>query len=71
MSPMTALPITRKAVPWNAVKILNMKKDARFGESAVPMLNAVKSVALATDTCVGIISVCRRIFGDSGAVSVC
>ena len=47
---MTALPMTRNAVPWNAVKILKTKKAARFGASAVPIEKAVKSVALATDT---------------------
>lgn len=49
---MTALPMTRNAVPWKAVKILKTKKDARLGASAVPIEKAVKSVALATETCV-------------------
>jgi hypothetical protein len=43
--------MTRNAVPWKAVKILNTKNDARFGASAVPILKPVNSVALATDTC--------------------
>jgi len=47
---MTAEPITKNAVPWKAVRILNTKNDARFGARAVPMENAVNSVALATDT---------------------
>lgn len=48
---MTALPMTKNAVPWKAVKILNTKKDARLGARAVPIEKAVKRVALATDTC--------------------
>jgi hypothetical protein len=48
---MTALPMTRNAVPWKAVKILKMKKDARFGARAVPILKPVNNVALATETC--------------------
>lgn len=47
---MTALPMTRKDVPWKAVKILKMKKDAKLGARAVPIEKAVKSAALATDT---------------------
>lgn len=43
--------MTKKAVPWNAVKILKTKKDTKSGAKAVPIENAVKSVALATDTC--------------------
>jgi hypothetical protein len=58
MSPMTALPMTRNAVPWKAVKILNTKKAAKFGAKAVPILKPVKSVALATDTCSSCISLC-------------
>lgn len=56
MSPMTALPVTRNAVPWNAVKILKTKNAARFGDNAVPMLNAVNSIALPTETCSSTIS---------------
>jgi hypothetical protein len=51
MSPITALPMTRNAVPWKAVKILKTKKDAKFGAKAVPILKPVNSVALATETC--------------------
>ena len=58
MSPMTALPMTKKAVPWKAVKILKMKNATRLGASAVPTLNAVNSVALATDTYISVISLC-------------
>jgi hypothetical protein len=47
---MTADPMTRKAVPWNAVRILKTKKAARLGLSAVPMLNAVNNAALTTLT---------------------
>jgi hypothetical protein len=47
---MTALPMTRNAVPWKAVKILKTKNDARLGAKAVPMLKPVNNVALATDT---------------------
>ena len=50
ISPMTAEPMTRKAVPWNAVKILKTKNEAKLGAKAVPMENAVKRVALATLT---------------------
>jgi hypothetical protein len=48
---MTALPMTKNAVPWNAVRILKTKKAARFGARAVPIEKAVNSVALATETC--------------------
>jgi hypothetical protein len=51
MSPMTALPMTRNAVPWKAVRILKTKKDARLGAKAVPIEKAVNSIALATETC--------------------
>ena len=51
MSPMTALPMTRNAVPWKAVRILKTKNDARLGARAVPIEKAVNSVALATETC--------------------
>jgi hypothetical protein len=57
MSPMTALPITRNAVPWKAVKILKTKKDAKFGARAVPMLKAVNSAALTTETYVMTVSI--------------
>lgn len=50
MSPITLEPMIRKAVPWNAVKMRKTKKAARLGASAVPMLAAVKSAALMTDT---------------------
>lgn len=50
MSPITADPMTKKAVPWNAVRILKTKKAARFGAKAVPMEKAVNSAALATET---------------------
>jgi hypothetical protein len=56
MSPITALPMTRNAVPWNAVKILKTKKLARFGANAVPTLKPVNSVALATETCTVLVS---------------
>jgi hypothetical protein len=59
ISPMTALPMIRNAVPWKAVKIRNTKKDAKFGAKAVPMLKAVKRVALATETCLSSISFYR------------
>jgi hypothetical protein len=52
MSPMTAEPMTKKAVPWKAVRILKTKKDARLGARAVPILNPVNNVALMTETCV-------------------
>lgn len=47
---MTADPMTRKAVPWNAVKIRKTKKAARLGANAVPTEKAVNNVALATET---------------------
>ena len=50
MSPMTADPMTRNAVPWKAVRILNTKKAARFGARAVPMEKAVNKAALVTET---------------------
>lgn len=50
MSPMTLDPITRNAVPWNAVKIRKTKKDARLGAKAVPMEKPKKSTALVTET---------------------
>lgn len=36
MSPMTAAPTIRKAVPSKAVSMRKIKKDARLGERAVP-----------------------------------
>lgn len=50
MSPMTLDPITRKAVPWKAVKILKMKKAARFGARAVPTEKTKNNAALTTET---------------------
>lgn len=50
MSPITLEPMIKNEVPWNAVKILKMKNAAKLGDSAVPMLAAVNSVALMTET---------------------
>lgn len=41
-----AEPTNRKAVPSNAVRILKMKKAARLGANAVPMLHPKKRNAV-------------------------
>lgn len=57
MSPITAEPMTRKAVPWKAVRILKTKNAARFGASAVPIEKAVNRAALTTETyCLTLVS---------------
>jgi hypothetical protein len=38
MSPIQAFPTIKKDVPWYAVSIRKMKKEAKFGDTAVPML---------------------------------
>jgi len=43
---MTLEPIIRNDVPWNAVRMRKMKNAAKFGASALPILNAVNKIAL-------------------------
>lgn len=50
MSPMTAAPTIRNAVPSKAVSMRKMKKDARFGERAVPREKQPKRKAQEMDT---------------------
>jgi hypothetical protein len=50
MSPMTLDPMTKKAVPWKAVKIRKTKNEAKLGASAVPIENAKNNAALPTET---------------------
>lgn len=51
MSPMQAEPMTRKAVPWIAVRMRKAKKAARLGASAEPALKIVKRMALVREAC--------------------
>ena len=48
--PRHAEPTRINAVPSKADSILKTKNDARFGDSAVPMLHAKKSTAVANVT---------------------
>lgn len=41
----------RKEVPWKAVMMRKMKKEARLGASAVPTEKAVKRAALPREAC--------------------
>jgi hypothetical protein len=50
MSPITLDPMTRNAVPWKAVNILNTKNAARLGARAVPMEKPKNRTALVTET---------------------
>lgn len=45
-SPMQLEPIIRKEVPWKAVKMRKMKKDARLGARAEPIEKARKRAPL-------------------------
>lgn len=50
MSPMTAAPTIKNAVPSKAVSMRKMKKEARFGERAVPREKQPKRKAQEMDT---------------------
>lgn len=50
MSPMTAAPTIRKAVPSKAVSMRKMKKEARLGERAVPREKTPKRQAQEMET---------------------
>ena len=51
MSPITLDPITRNAVPCNAVSIRNIKKVAKFGDSAVAIEKMKNSTELNLNGC--------------------
>lgn len=50
-SPMTAAPTVRNAVPSKAVSMRKMKKEARFGDKAVPRENKPNRKPHEMETC--------------------